>query len=362
MKRRDFIQKSALFGASLSLAPCVRTESKTKIKSLGVAIVGLGGYARGQIAPALQKTSHAHLAGIVTGTPSKIPQWQEKYGIKDANVYNYDNMSTIADNPDIDIVYVIVPTGLHMKYAVIGAEAGKHIFCEKPMAMNVEQCEKIISTCDANNVRLSISYRVQHEPNTQTVIGYADSKPYGEIKSIDAHSCYDGRGGARGWRADKELGGGALYDMGVYSVNALRYASNQMPIGVISASQSTNYPEVYHEVDETTAFELEFESGFKATGLTSVGASSNHLKVECENGGYELEPLQAYNGVQGKTSDGTMLDQYCDSQQANQMENDAVAIIEGKEFIAPGIQGLHDIRIINAIQKSVATGGYVGIE
>ncbi len=361
MKRRQFIQNTALLSGSLAFGPFINTKSKSKEKSLGIALVGLGSYAGGQIAPALQQTVHAHLAGIVTGSPTKIPAWKKRHGLKDSNIYNYENMHRIADNPDIDVVYVIVPTGLHMKYAVIAANTGKHVFCEKPMAMNVEQCEKIISECDKNKVKLSIGYRMQHEPNTRTVIGYADSKPYGEIKSMEAHSCYDGGGRASGWRVDKELGGGALYDMGVYAINALRYGSGQDPVGVKAAAQSTNFPDVYKEVDETTAFELDFESGIVANGLTSVGERSNHLKVRCENGWYEIEPLQSYNGVKGRTSDGKKLDVFCPNQQAQQIDDDALAIMEGRDMLVPGKEGMKDIAIVNAIQGSVATGEYTKI-
>ena len=97
------------------------------------------------MAPALQLTKHCELRGIVTGSPAKVPIWQEKYGISDTHVYNYENMHEIADNDDIDVVYIVVPTGLHAKYAVIAADAGKHVWCEKPMALDVAQCQSIIN-------------------------------------------------------------------------------------------------------------------------------------------------------------------------------------------------------------------------
>ena len=116
-------------------------------KKLGVALVGLGTYAAGQLAPALQQTVHCYLAGIVTGTPSKAAAWKEKYNIPDKNIYSYDNFDTIKDNPDIDIVYVVLPNSMHAAYTIRAAQAGKHVICEKPMALTVADCDAMIAAC-----------------------------------------------------------------------------------------------------------------------------------------------------------------------------------------------------------------------
>ena len=285
--RRKFLYYTSL--SSLSLIGACRptqqkittdnTNSDTKSKKLGIALVGLGYYSRDLLAPALQLTKHCELRGIVTGSPEKIPVWQKKYNIKDSNVYNYDNMADIANNDDIDVIYIVVPTGLHAKYSIIAANAGKHVWCEKPMALNVVDCQRIIDACKKNKVRLSIGYRMQHEPNTQTVIEYASSKPYGDIKEITSMAGYNG-GVGKGWRFQKALGGGALYDMGVYTVNAIRYASGMMPDRVLSAQQSTKRPDYFTEVDETTEYQLQFGNGVLANGKTSVGESFNQLRVD----------------------------------------------------------------------------------
>ena len=89
-----------------------------------MALVGLGGYSRGQLAPALQKTQLCELRGIVTGSPTKVPEWKSKYGILDKNVYNYQNFDQIANNPAIDIVYVVLPNALHAEYVARAGEGG----------------------------------------------------------------------------------------------------------------------------------------------------------------------------------------------------------------------------------------------
>ncbi len=99
-------------------------------KRLGVAILGLGSYASRLLAPGLQLTEHCYFAGMVTGTPSKIPEWQQAYSIKDSNIYTYDTMADLANNPEIDVVYVVTPTSTHAEFAIKAANAGKHV-CAK---------------------------------------------------------------------------------------------------------------------------------------------------------------------------------------------------------------------------------------
>ena len=318
-----------------------------------MALVGLGRYSTDILAPALQQTRYCHLAGIVTGSPHKIPLWQEKYKIKDGNVYNYDNMHAIASNQAIDVIYIVLPTGLHCKYSIIAAQAGKHVWCEKPMAMTVQECEAIIAACQQNQVRLAIGYRMQHEPNTQTIIKYARTMPYGDIKAVIAEAgYYDSR--IDHWRQNKALGGGAMYDMGVYPLNAARYTTGEEPAAVLSAQHSTSRPEIYREVDETTAFSLAFPSGAVARCKTSFGENMNYLRANCERGWYELKPFQSYGGVEGKTSDGRLLNATIPNQQARQMDDDALSIINRQPMRVPGEEGLRDIRIVEAIYQSAA--------
>ena len=150
--RRTFLKNTGLALAATTM-PLPHFAFAEPQKKLGVALLGLGGYATNNLAPALMQTKHIELRGIVTGSPEKIPVWQEKYGIKDQNVYSYETLPEIADNDEIDVVYIVTPTFLHKKYAVIAANAGKHVFCEKPMAMTVIECQEIIDACEKNKVR-----------------------------------------------------------------------------------------------------------------------------------------------------------------------------------------------------------------
>ncbi|SMO55087.1 Gfo/Idh/MocA family protein [Gracilimonas mengyeensis] len=355
--RRDFLKAtgSLLAGSSL-IAGFPSIIIPKKKEKLGVALVGLGSYATGQLAPGLQLTEHCELRGIVTGSPSKIPVWQREYDIPDANVYNYETMHEVANNDDIDVIYIVLPTGLHAKYAIVGAEAGKHVWCEKPMAKTVEECQGIIDAANKNKVQLTIGYRMQHEPNTQTIIRYGQEETYGAVTGVQTGAGYNGAHREGNWRADAELGGGALYDMGVYPINGARYATSMEPVRV-RGRQWSERKEMYSEVDEFTEFEMEFANGVMAKGETSFGKSTNYLDVDAEEGWYRLRPFQTYRGVQGETSDGTQLPPDPNHQQARQMDNDALAIKENTKPIVPGEEGLRDIRIVEAIMESSRKDG-----
>ncbi len=355
--RRSFIKQASVLALAATLPKISFSSTK---QNLGVALVGLGDYSTNILAPALQMTQYCHLAGIVTGSPHKIPFWQEKYNIKDANVYNYDNMRTIANNNVIDVIYIVLPTGLHSKYSIIAAQAGKHVWCEKPMARTVQECEAMIKACHQNKVRLAIGYRMQHEPNTQTIIKYAKTKPYGEIEAVIAEAGYF-ESQTNQWQQDKILGGGAMYDMGVYPLNAARYTTGEEPVAVLAAQHSTNRPEIYHEVDETTTFSLAFPSGAIARCKTSLGENLNYLRANCVKGWYELKPFQSYSGIKGKTSDGKLLNATIPNQQAKQMDDDALSIINQQPMLVPGEEGLRDIRIVEAIYRSAAQNKRVAL-
>ncbi|MDQ3395743.1 MAG: Gfo/Idh/MocA family oxidoreductase [Bacteroidota bacterium] len=323
-----------------------------KNKKLGVALVGLGYYSTELLAPALQETEHCYLAGIVTGTPEKAEKWKQKYNLPDKNIYNYSNFATIADNPAIDVIYIVLPPSMHAEYSIKAAEAGKHVWCEKPMALNVKECQAMIDSCNKNKVKLTISYRMHHEPNTQQIMKFAKNKPYGNIQSISAAAGYfDAR--SNHWKQKKDMGGGAMYDMGVYPLNAIRYASGLEPLSV-SAQASTTRPAIYHEVEETMQFDLELPGGLTAKGETSFGKNMNTLQVNASKGWYKLDPFQAYSGIKGETSDGKKLNASIPNQQARQMDNDALAILNNKPVLVPGEEGLKDIRVVEAIYRSVA--------
>lgn len=361
--RRKVIKQLALGSAALFQAPSLFSLAGCNTKDkLGVALVGLGYYSTDLLAPALQQTKECYLAGIVTGTPSKAEAWKKKYNIPDKNIYNYENFDSIANNPDIDVVYVVLPPSMHAEYVIKAAKAGKHVWCEKPMAMNVAECQQMIDACKNNKRSLAIGYRLHHEPNTQEWRKIVNKKLLGNVKKVDCAAGYfDGR--TNHWKQQKKLGGGVLYDMGVYAIQGARLGTGMEPVKIVSAKTSTTRPEIYKDgLDETTIATLEFPGGVIATIKTSFGENVNFIDITCEKGKINMSPYSGYNGLKGSSDLGAIEFPYSVPwQQAKQMDDDAKSIKAAMPMLVPGEEGLRDIKVVEAIYKSAATGSAVNV-
>ncbi|MFT3680472.1 MAG: Gfo/Idh/MocA family oxidoreductase [Ferruginibacter sp.] len=355
--RRRFIRNISLASATLSpavgsLQACIYENNKTK---LGIALVGLGGYSTYQLAPALQETKNCYLAGIVTGTPAKEKTWAEKYNIPQKNIYNYQNFDSIASNADIDIVYVVLPIFMHKEFTIRAARAGKHVICEKPMALSVQECDEMINACKQANKMLSIGYRLHFEPYNMEMMRLGQQKVYGQLQQIECGNGFTYRGDPENWRVKKVLaGGGGLMDMGVYAIQGARYTTGEEPL-YVTATEEKTMPDLFKEVDETIFFELEFPSGCIAKAVSSYNKNLNYLKAKAAKGNFELTAAYRYGGMEGKTPDGIM--QYPQiNQQAAQMDDFANCVMQNKSTRVPGEMGRLDMKVVEAVYRSIASG------
>ena len=230
--RRDFIQQLSLTAASLPFIHLQNTSSmqfeNNATVMLRVAIMGLGSYGS-RVAEAMQDCKRAKLAGAISGTPSKLKDWQAKYNIPAKNCYNYENFDEIKNNPDIDAVYVITPNGLHHDEVIRVAKAGKHVICEKPMAVNATEGQEMVDACKAAGVKLLVGYRMHFEPHTLEIIRMRKAGNFGKVLFFQGLSGFI-IGDPAQWRLNKQLsGGGAMMDIGIYSVNGSRYMIGEEP-------------------------------------------------------------------------------------------------------------------------------------
>ncbi len=362
--RRKFITDLSLgVGGAVLFSSFNNCSSKTvpattnsNNKKLGIALVGLGGYSANQLAPALLQTKHCYLAGIVTGTPEKEQQWAAKYNIPQKNIYNYQNFDTIKDNKDIDIVYVVLPISMHKEFTIRAAQAGKHVICEKPMALNAVECQQMIDACKKANRLLSIGYRLHFEPHNTEAMRLGQQKVFGKIISVNAENGYTWGNNKDSWRLKKALaGGGGLMDMGVYAVQAARYTTGEEPL-FVTAREEKLRPELFTEVDETIYFNLEFGSGAKANCLSSYNKNISRLRADAEKGWFELTPAFGYSGQQGNTSNGPLNFDAGFYEQVVQMDDFALCVQQNKPSRVSGEEGLKDMRVIDAIYRSIASG------
>lgn len=330
-----------------------------KLNKLGIALVGLGKYASGQLAPALQETKNCYLAGIVTGTPEKAEEWKRKYDIPGKNIYNYENFDAIRDNPDIDIVYIVLPNALHKEYVMRAAAAGKHVICEKPMAITESDCDEMIEACRKAGKILSIGYRLHFEPHNQEIMRLGQGKVFGNIKSIVADNGMDG---TEGWRLDKTLaGGGPLMDVGIYCVQAACYITGMEPIAVWAKEGPKTKPDIFKTTEESLTWQMEFPNGIIASCKSSYSEELNRVHAETQKGWFELAPAYEYKGIKGKTVLNTMNFPEV-NQQALQMDDFAEAVTNNRPSPVPGEMGKRDVKILEAIYRAMESGNKVEIK
>jgi predicted dehydrogenase len=358
LSRRRLIKTMAAGTAALIYSPNVLLAATRQQKTkLGVALVGLGYYSTDLLAPALQQTKNCYLAAIVTGTPSKAEAWKKKYSIPDKNIYSYDNFDTIANNPDIDVIYIVLPPSMHKEYVIRAAKAGKHVWCEKPMAISTTECQQMIDACKSNKQSLAIGYRLQHEPNTKEWRRIVKNNLLGKVKKVNCAAGYrDDR--TDHWKQKREMGGGVLYDMGVYAIQGARLGAGAEPTAILTAKTSTTRPEIYKNgLDETVVATLEFPGGVVADIKTSFGENINFLNITCDKGEIKMEPYSGYAGLRGTSPLGMIYTPYdVPWQQANQMDDDAMSIMKKKPMQVGGEEGLRDIRVVEAIYKCAKNG------
>ena len=356
--RRQAIKTIAAGSGALLLSSSgLFSAMPRKKEKLGVALVGLGYYSTDLLAPALQQTKNCYLAGIVTGTPAKAEAWKKKYNIPEKNIYDYASFDQVANNPDIDVIYVVLPPSMHPEYVIRAANAGKEVWCEKPMAMTAADCLRMIDACKKNKRSLAIGYRLHHEPNTQEYRRIVNNKLLGNVTRINCAAGYrDDR--TDHWKQKKELGGGALLDMGVYAIQGARLGTGKEPVAILSAQTSTTRPEIYKNgVEETVVAKLEFPGGVIADIKTSFGENTNFLNITCKKGDIRMAPYSGYAGVKGSSPLGEINHPYdVPWQQAKQMDDNALAIMHNQPLLVPGEEGWLDLKVVDAIYKCAASG------
>jgi predicted dehydrogenase len=250
----------------------------------------------------------------------------------------------------------VLPVFLHKEFTIRAARAGKHVICEKPMAISVKECEEMIRACKEAGRLLSIGYRLHFEPFNMEMMRLGQQKIYGKVKEIDCANGFVYSGDPGAWRLKKAMaGGGGMMDMGVYTIQGARYTTGEEPIYVKAREEKTR-PELFREVDETIYYTLEFPSGAVAQGRSSYNANWNHLKVQAERGWFELTEAYRYGGMAGATKDGPMPFDPNMNQQAKQMDDFVQCVWQNKPSRIAGEEGLKDMKVVEAIYRSIARG------
>jgi glucose-fructose oxidoreductase len=329
-------------------------------RKLGYAVVGLGSYAVNQIMPRFALCEHAKLVALVSGTPAKLDKYGAQYGIPKTHQYSYADYDRIADDPDIDAVYVVLPNNMHAEYSIRASKAGKHVMCEKPMAVSVAECEAMIAAAKRAGKKLMIGYRCHFEQYNLHCVERIRSGAFGPIRLITAETGFNAAPGQ--WRLDRPMsGGGSLMDIGIYSLNAARYLAGEEPVSLIATESTDKSDPRFKNVEDRIDFQLLFPSGAIANCVSSYSSNHNAYRATGVKGWIGMEPATPYEGHQlwerlnGKTGQ-VVLPPAPKLQWVGQLDHFAEAIAMGVEPIASGEEGLRDMRLITAIYKSAAEG------
>lgn len=336
---------------------------------VGFAIVGLGRLSIDEILPAFGSSKLCKPVALVSGEAEKARKLAAQYGIKQSAIYSYQTYDQIAQNPEVKVIYIVLPNGMHEEFVVRGAKAGKHILCEKPMANSVAECERMAAACNSANVKLMIAYRQQYEPNNRAIVKLVKEGKLGTLRSYIATNTQN-EGDPSQWRLNRKLaGGGCLPDVGLYCLNAARFLTSEEPSEVFGYTVQPSGDPRFKEVEATCNFTLRFPSGFLAACSTGyAGHKSQMLRLEGSDAWAELSPAFAYHGNKLRLSrflDGhetQMEPNLGDKDQfALEMDHMAECVLQNKQPHTPGEEGLHDQRLMEAIYESARTGRAVKV-
>lgn len=334
-----------------------------KARKLGWAVVGLGKLAVEEILPAFARCEHAYPAALVSGHPDKARRLAEVYHVDPGAVYGYENFDAIREDPNVDVVYIVLPNSLHAEFTIRALQAGKHVLCEKPMACTLDECERMIAAAKQAGRTLGVAYRLHYEPFNRVVMEMCARRKFGDVKTFQASNCQNVE--APNIRLSGALGGGPVGDVGIYCINAARYTIGEEPLEVTAVSSQPKADPRFREVPESVSFLLRYPSGVLATCECSFGTGrSSSYRVLCEHGSITLDPAYSYRGQRLWTEDSEngapvraehrfeSVDHF-----TAEMDGFSDAILREKPVPTPGEMGLADMRIVLAVLESARRGG-----
>ncbi|MBV9074796.1 MAG: Gfo/Idh/MocA family oxidoreductase [Acidobacteria bacterium] len=351
MDRREFTKLSALALAGTYLPIDAYGAAN---KQIGYAAVGLGTISD-IFMRACANSPTAKITALVTGHPeTKGVKYSEMYGVPKTSIYTYETFDRIRENADVDAIYVGLPNSMHCDYTVRGAQAGKHVLCEKPMAISSAECRKMIDACGQAKVKLMIGYRVQYEPMWNQAIGIVRSGGLGQLESFQGG--FFGQQPAGAWRLSKALGGGgALLDLGIYPLNAIRHITGEEPANFTAVLATRERSGRFSEVEQSMEWTMKLPSGILASCGCSYGQRGpSSLAINGDSGYLVMESAFNYEGVRlhgevgGKQIELASTEKH-PYQFKIEAEHFADCIRNNKEAATPGEEGLKDMLAIEAI-------------
>lgn len=327
------------------------------------AVVGLGHIAQAAVLPAFGHVKgRSRLAALVSDDRQKLAALGDKYGV-DARV-TYDQFDGLMQSGEIDAVYISLPNHLHREYTERAAVAGVHVLCEKPMAVTEPDCRAMLRVCEENGVLLMVAYRLHFEPANLKAAELARDGSLGDVRVFNSVFTMQVKEG--NIRLRQDTGGGTLYDIGIYCINAARSLFRAEPIEVFAFSASTGEKR-FREVDEMTTAVLRYPAERIGSFTVSFGAADvSAYRVVGTEATLRVEPAYEYAGAlkhhltRGDTTRERTFrkrDQF-----AAELDYFSRCIGKGTRPEPSGLEGLADVQIIEGLLKSAQTGRPVSLD
>jgi predicted dehydrogenase len=234
------------------------------MKKLGWGLIGCGDISRKRVAPAVCDIPECDLIAISRAQRDLAEEFAGEFGARRW----YDDWRALIADEDVDAVYIATPVNLHAEQTVAAAAAGKHVLCEKPMAMDVAQCDRMIAACRANGVKLCVAYYRHFYPVIGRIREIISSGEIGApvIAQINAFEMFNPQPGQpRYWFVKKEqAGGGPMMDFGCHRIEVLMNIFG----GIKSTRGVVDSILFEREVEDTAVACFEFEN--RARGILTV--------------------------------------------------------------------------------------------
>jgi predicted dehydrogenase len=332
-------------------------KSPSRGKRVRYAVVGLGHIAQTAVLPAFSNAqNNSELVALISDDPRKLRELSKHYRVK--NTCGYQDYEACLRTGELDAVYIALPNNLHREFAVRAANAGMHVLCEKPLALDEEECLDIIQACAENEVQLMTAYRLHFERSNLEAISIVQSGEIGQVRIFN--SLFSTQVKEGNIRLKKELGGGTLYDLGIYCINAARYLFRAEPTEVL-AFTANNGEARFREVDEMASGILRFPSERLATFTSSFGAAdAAEYEVIGTEGTLRLtnafeysEKVELQVTIKGRRQKRIYArrDQF-----APELIHFSDCILNNKPPEPTGLEGLLDVHVIRSLYESARIG------
>ena len=325
-------------------------------------ILGFGHHAVRRLMQGFAEASDAKLTGIWRRDAAKARENAREYSIP----HVFASAHALCASPEIDAVFVVSPDALHLEHVLLAAQHGKHVLCEKPLAMNAGEVERMLAAVELHGVKLGVAQNMRYNRSLALMRKWIAEGRIGKPVLAQAQFAYSAKDSPRAWIYDPKLAlGGPIGDVGIHCVDALRYV---LGTDVTAVGTMAHVDAHSGSVESHAVVGLDFTSGAmgavtvttRAAYRTLMEVTCAHGVIICENGLTVDFPVDV---VMRRGTEVVTSETVSNADAYSRMLDGFSGWIEGRdEYLAPGLDGLHNQRILDAAYESWRDGVRINLE